>query len=116
MAAWSSEAPTLETGQVLSGDLVVIGGSATTQPGTPVLGGVALIGGLLDIAGEVDDDIFALGGIVTLAPTAVIHGDLITIGAVVHRGEGARVEGQVTETTFAEGLDLTIPGVILPTT
>jgi hypothetical protein len=103
---------TLETGQVLSGDLVVIGGSATTQPGTQVMGGVALIGGALEIAGEVEDDVFALGGFVTLEPTALIHGDLITLGAVVNRAEGARVEGQVTDTTFAEGLDLTIPGVV----
>jgi hypothetical protein len=105
---------TLQTGQTLTGDLVVIGGSGTTQPGSHVVGGVALIGGMLDISGEVDEDIFALGGIVTLGPTAVVHGDVITIGAIVNRSELAQVEGQVTEGTFDEGFDLALPGVVLP--
>jgi hypothetical protein len=79
-----------------------------------VAGGVALIGGMLDISGEVDQDIFALGGIVTLGPTAVVHGDVITIGAIVNRSELAQVEGQVTEGTYDEGFSLALPGIVLP--
>ena len=105
---------TLETGKSLNGDLVVIGGAATTEPGSRVLGGVALIGGTLQIAGEVEEDIFALGGIVTLEPTAVIHGDVIAVGAIVNRSDLARVEGQMTEGTFDEGFNLGIPGIIIP--
>jgi hypothetical protein len=105
---------TLESGQVLSGDLVVIGGSGTLQADSRVAGDVALIGGFLNADGEIDGDVFALGGIVTLGPTLVIHGDLITIGAVVNRAEGALVEGQVTEDTFEHGFDIIIPGLILP--
>jgi hypothetical protein len=107
---------TLESGQVLSGDLVVIGGSATTLADSRVAGGVALIGGALDIDGEVGEDVFALGGIVTLGPQALIHGDLVTIGAVVNRSEGARVEGQVTEGAFDEGFNFAVPGVVVPDT
>jgi hypothetical protein len=104
----------LASGQVLSGDLVVIGGAATLHSGSRVTGDAALIGGVLNAAGEVDGDIFALGGIVTLGAEAVVHGDLVTIGAVVNRAEGSRVEGQVTEGAFAEGFNLTLPGIVLP--
>lgn len=105
---------TLETGQSLSGDLVIIGGSGDLEPGSRVEGDAALIGGLLNADGEVSGDIFALGGVVNLGPLAVVHGDLITMGAVVNRSEGARVEGQVTEGSFGETLDLQLPGVVIP--
>jgi hypothetical protein len=105
---------TLESGQVLTGDLVVIGGAGTLKVGSRVAGDVALIGGFLNADGEIEGDVFALGGIVSLGPTLVIHGDLITIGAVVNRAEGALVEGQVTENTFEQGFDLTIPGLVFP--
>ena len=104
----------LESGQVLSGDLVIIGGGGTLQAGSRVDGDVALIGGLLNAAGEVDGDVFALGGVVTLGPKSVIHGDLITMGAAVSRAEGAQVEGQVTEESMQNGFDLSFPGIVLP--
>ncbi|MBF8256035.1 MAG: putative membrane protein [Anaerolineales bacterium] len=104
----------LESGQVLSGDLVIIGGAGTLESGSRVDGDVALIGGLLNAAGEVDGDVFALGGVVTLGPEAVIHGDLITMGAAVSRAEGAQVEGQVTEESMQNGFDLSFPGIVLP--
>ena len=105
----------LESGQVLAGDLVIIGGAGTLHEDSLVEGDVALIGGLVNAAGEVNGDIFALGGVVTLGPEAVVHGDLITIGAAINRAEGALIEGQVTEDSFADGFDLTIPGLVLPT-
>ncbi len=104
----------LESGQVLSGDLVIIGGAGTLESGSRVDGDVALIGGLLNAAGEVDGDVFALGGVVTLGPESVIHGDLITMGAAVSRAEGAQVEGQVTEESMQNGFDLSFPGFVLP--
>jgi hypothetical protein len=73
-----------------------------------------LIGGLLNAAGEVDGDVFALGGVVTLGPESVIHGDLITIGAPINRAEGALIEGQVTEESMQNGFDLSFPGIVLP--
>ena len=104
----------LESGQVLSGDLVIIGGAGTLHADSLVEGDVALIGGLIDAAGEVNGDIFALGGVVTLGPESVLHGDLITMGAAVDRAEGARVEGQVTVESMQDGFDLSIPRIILP--
>jgi len=105
----------LESGHTLSGDLVVIGGAATLHSGSRVTGQVALIGGVLNIDGEVDQDVFALGGVVTLGSEAVVHGDLVTIGSAVNRAEGARIEGQVTEGAFAQGFNLQFPGLVLPT-
>jgi hypothetical protein len=104
---------TLFSGHVLAGDLVVIGGAATLESGSRVEGDVALIGGALNVSGEINGDVFAMGGVVTLGPEVVIHGDLITMGAVVSRDQGAVIEGQVSEGDW-EGFGFTGPSIVLP--
>jgi hypothetical protein len=104
---------TLPKGQTLSGDLVVIGASATTEVESEVQGNVALIGGFLNADGTIDGDVFGMGGIITLGPTAVVHGNLVTLGAVVNKADGAVVEGQISQQDWS-GLSVSGPDIVVP--
>ncbi|MEE9216744.1 MAG: polymer-forming cytoskeletal protein [Anaerolineales bacterium] len=84
---------TLESGDVLDGDLVIFGGSAELEQGSRVNGDVLLFGGNAEINGEIDGDLALLGGNANLGPSAVIGGDVVTLGGNVDRAEGAVVEG-----------------------
>ena len=95
---------TLESGDVLNGDLVIFGGSAELEQGSIVDGDVLLFGGNAEINGEIDGDLALLGGNADLGPSAVINGDVVTLGGNVDRAEGAVVEGEFRS---AEGFNRT---------
>ncbi len=95
---------TLESGDVLNGDLVIFGGSAELEQGSIVDGDVLLFGGNAEINGEIDGDLALLGGNADLGPSAVINGDVVTLGGNVDRAEGAIVEGEFRS---AEGFNRT---------
>ena len=76
---------TLESGEVLEGDLVIFGGSAELQHGSIVDGDVLLFGGNAEINGEIMGDLALLGGNADLGPSTVITGDVVTLGGNVHR-------------------------------
>ena len=115
---------TLESGDTLTGDLLVFGGTADIQAGAVVDGNVVLFGGALTVDGEVTGDVSATGATVTLGPAAHIGGDLITIGATLDKSDTAQVDGQIfnTATSWSNGSngeqpvepDLPEPDVILP--
>ncbi len=69
---------TLQSGDVLNDDLMIIGGNANLMIGSTINGTVFLLGGSLDAAGTVNGDIIIFGGTLNLAETFVLHGDLIT--------------------------------------
>lgn len=100
---------TLLEGESLDGSLVIFGGAATLEPGSTAKGDVVLIGGTVDIAGEVSGNVVGIGGVVRLKEQAVIHGDLMTLGATLNREEGARVDGQIISGSDAP-FNLDIPG------
>ncbi|MEW6092872.1 MAG: polymer-forming cytoskeletal protein [Chloroflexota bacterium] len=89
---------TLESGDTLTGDLLVFGGTADVQAGAVVDGSVVLFGGKLTIDGEVTGDVSATGATVTLGPAAHIRGDLITVGVTLDRADTAQVDGQIFNT------------------
>jgi hypothetical protein len=95
---------TLESGDVLNGDLVIFGGSADLEQGSIVDGDVLLFGGNVEVNGEIKGDLALLGGNADLGPSAVITGDVVTLGGNVDRAEGAVVEGQLRS---AEGFNRT---------
>lgn len=95
---------TLESGDVLNGDLVIFGGSADLEQGSIVDGDVLLFGGNVEVNGEIKGDLALLGGNADLGPSAVITGDVVTLGGNVERAEGAVVEGQLRS---AEGFNRT---------
>jgi cytoskeletal protein CcmA (bactofilin family) len=101
------ESFTLESGEVLDGDLIVLGGSVDLEEDSRVAGDVAVMGGSADIAGTVDGDMVVFGGSVDLTSTAVVDGELITFGGNIDRAEGAIVRGnQVEGFTFGDGFRL----------
>jgi hypothetical protein len=93
----------LESGEVLDGDLAVIGGSATLEEGSVVTGTVFLLGGDIFAAGEIESDLVIVGGNANLGSNAVVGGDLVTFGASVNRGT-AQIEGD-----FIDGQALNFP-------
>ena len=84
---------TLESGDVLNGDLVIFGGSVDLEQGSLVNGDVLLFGGNAEVHGEIDGDLAVLGGNVNLGPTAVITGGVANLGGNIESAEGAIVEG-----------------------
>lgn len=93
----------LESGEVLDGDLAVFGGVAFLAEESRVVGSVLVLGGNLDVYGQIDGDIIILGGNVNLGGTAVILGDIASLGANVNN-QGARIEGG-----FVEGDNVSFP-------
>lgn len=87
------ESYTLESGEILDGDLKVIGGVVEIEEGAIITGKVLVLGGLANIDGLIEGDLTVLGGTVTLEETAVIQGDLITSASYVNRSAGAVIEG-----------------------
>ena len=68
---------------------------------------VRVFGGNLTVKGEVDQNLVAIGGVVTLEDTAVVYGDLVAPASVFRRVEGAQVHGQII--TDSGSLDVQIP-------
>ena len=90
---------------VLLGDLLMQAGTAEFAAGSRVDGSVYVVGGELIIGGTVAGDLVLLDGRVTLAPDALVQGDMRLGGA------GAV---QVAETAVVQGE--TITGLALPDT
>jgi len=84
---------TLESGDVMNGDLLIFGGSVELEQGSIVNGDVLLFGGNAEIHGEIQGDLAVLGGNVDLGPTAVVTGGVANLGGNIHRAEGSIVEG-----------------------
>lgn len=81
---------------VLLGDVLVQAGTAEFAAGSRVAGSVYVVGGALVLDGTVDGDLVLLDGQVTLAPRAVVGGDLRMGGAgTVQIDETAVVRGEV---------------------
>lgn len=103
---------TLESGEVLNGDLVIFGGSVELEEGSIVDGDVLLFGGNAEVHGEIGGDLALLGGNADLGPSAVISGDVVTLGGNVHRAQGAVVEGDfVSAEGFYLPFDFELPNL-----
>ncbi|MDD5467734.1 MAG: hypothetical protein PHS96_07995 [Anaerolineales bacterium] len=100
---------TLKSGEVLDGDLALVGGIAVLEAGSRVDGDVAILGGALEVSGEVSSNIVAMGGLIDLRDSAVVHGSVMVVGAQLMQAQGARVEGEVSTATDAP-LSFTFPG------
>lgn len=86
-------------------DVVVIGGSLEVLG--EIDGDAVAVGGSVDVQGEVDGNVTAVGGSVSLGPEAVVDGDVAAIGGSVHRDPEAKVRGGITELSLGdwEGFD-----------
>jgi hypothetical protein len=73
----------IDEDEIVSGDVVVVLGSAR-------------------IDGEVRENVVVVLGGVTLGPKAVVHRDLTVIGGSLRRASGARVDGDVVEVSLGD--------------
>lgn len=90
---------TLERGETLEGDLLVLGGNVKLEKGSTVEGSVFVIGGNVSVEGKVDGDLGALGGNVQLMRTAEVFGDVSTLGGNIDRQSGATILGEIVPGT-----------------
>jgi hypothetical protein len=84
------------------GDRVRIFGDIMVREDEQISGQAVAVVGSVRIDGEVRDQVVAVLGSVTLGPKAVVEGDVVSVGGRVHRAEGSRIRGNVTEVAFAD--------------
>ena len=91
----------------IANDRVRIGGDVVVEKGMTVKDAVA-VGGNVTVNGVVNKSAVAVGGSVFLGPDAVVRKDVVFIGGVIEKQEGARIGGDIVE--------MSIPGLkaILP--
>ena len=91
-----------ERRRVRRGDRIRFGGNVRVDEGEVVTGDVVVIGGSARIDGEVRGEVVVVGGSVELGPRAVVTRDLAVVGGTLQRAEGARVQGQFHEIGIGE--------------
>ena len=97
----------LPAGGAVAKDRIRIGGDVVIDKGVTVKDAVAVAGNVT-VNGVVNKSAVAVGGSVFLGPDAVVRKDVVCIGGVIEKEEGARIGGDIVE--------LSIPGLaaILP--
>ena len=82
---------------IIQGQMVILNGKAAIQTAAQVTGSVYILGGAVEIAGTVGEDVAIIAGNLILSPTAVIGGDLSVGGGDVERPSQATVLGDVLD-------------------
>ena len=80
-----------------SGEKIRIAGSVTVDPDEVISGDVVAIGGSAHVFGEVRGEVVAIGGMVELGPNAVVRKDVTVVGGTLRRDPTARIDGEVHE-------------------
>ena len=92
---------TVEKGEHVAGEVVVMGGTAR------ILGTIedelVVIGGTADVQGTVEGDVSVVGGTLKLGPQSIVEGDVSVAGGSVQREPGSRVDGTVEEVGVGGG-------------
>jgi hypothetical protein len=101
---------TLESGQILSDNLFIFGGTVNLMNGSTVNGNVLLLGGSAQAAGTINGNVTVLGGTLNLASTFILNGNLTTAGAGVNRQPGAQINGQIN--TNPSNWTVLLPGQV----
>ncbi len=82
-------------------DVVVIGGEL--EIAGDVLGDALAVGGPVTVSGRVSGDLSAVGGVVRLEDEAEVYGKVVVVGGRLERDPGAKVFGEVTEVDLGSG-------------
>jgi hypothetical protein len=82
--------------QIHSGDndVVKVGEDILVDTNEHVLGHVFAMGGNVDVRGQVDNDVVAMGGDVTIEDGAQVRGDVVSLGGKVNKARSATVLGE----------------------
>jgi hypothetical protein len=83
-------------------NVITVGGDVIVEG--KVKKDVVAIGGTITVSGEVDDSVVGIGSKITLKATAVIHGDLVSLGGGVEKEPGHRIDG---DTVYFKPSDIT---------
>ncbi len=83
-------------------DIVRIGGSVTVDSDEMVHGDVVVIGGSASINGEVHGEVVVVGGSARFGPEADVRGDITVVGGGLLRDPGAAIRGAINEIGFGD--------------
>ncbi|HKY23425.1 MAG TPA: hypothetical protein VJM31_19575 [Vicinamibacterales bacterium] len=86
-------------------EIVRIGGSVTLDSDETVTGDVVVIGGSATIDGQIDGELVVVGGSATLGPQADIRRDVTVIGGGLSRDPKAIIRGKVQDVGFGRPWD-----------
>ncbi len=78
--------------EIIYGNIFSMGGEVHIVG--QVEGDVVVIGGPANIEGKVLGSVVSVGGSINLGPDAVVEKDIVTVGGLLDRAEGAKVGGQ----------------------
>jgi hypothetical protein len=108
------ESYTLNSGEILDGDLNVFGGVVDIQSGAVVTGDMFVLGGVVTVNGTIEGDLTAIGGTVSLGSNAVIEGDLTSPASYINQSQGATIEGDTIQGWNIPWTNLEIPEITTP--
>lgn len=84
----------IRSGEVIQGDVSILGGRAVLEEGSLVKGNVAVMAGEVVVNGHIEGNLVAFGGVVDLGVSAVVEGDVVALG-MVRRHPGAQIHGRL---------------------
>ena len=88
------EKPEAPEARSTSGDIVRFGSDITVRMGQTIEGDVQTFGGDIEVFGHVTGNVYAMGGDLTLSPTARVDGDVVCIGGTLREEPGSVVGGK----------------------
>ncbi len=89
-------------------NIISFGGNVTVEG--RVKENVVAFGGTITLSGEVGDTVVGLGSAITLRPTAVIKGDLVSLGGVLNKEPGCSIQGDTVYFKSSEFLSRILRG------
>ncbi len=108
------ESFTLNSGEILDGDLNVFGGVVDIQSGAVVIGNMFVLGGVVTVDGTIEGDLTAIGGSISLGSNAVIEGDLTSPASYINQSQGATIEGDTIQGWDIPWTNMNIPEINAP--
>jgi hypothetical protein len=85
------------SGEVIMGEMVLVSGNVAIQEGARLSGSVYMVGGDLQVDGEVGGDLSLIGGGAILGPTAFVEGGVNQAGGRLNIAPEAEVIGPVRD-------------------
>jgi hypothetical protein len=83
----------------LVGEMIIVRGAVSMDQGTELPGSIYMLGGELQMNGEIHRDLSLIGGQASLGPQAIVGGNLNVAGGSVEISPDARVIGALREST-----------------
>jgi hypothetical protein len=88
---------TYRAGELLIGEMALVSGNVVIQKGARLTGSVYMMGGSLQVDGEIGGDLSLIGGEASLGPDARVEGGVNHAGGRLNRSARSEVVGPVRE-------------------